>query len=109
MTLTLDGTSLTLAALAPLVRGEALQIKVAEAAFDAVRAARRVVDEHVEAGNVVYGLTTGFGKLKSVAVAREDLEQLQENLSAHAFPPWKRRWKIANGGFLRALNHQGVW
>ncbi len=79
-TLTLDGHSLTLAALSPLVRGEEVEIAVTPASLEAVEAARAVVDRYVEAGDVVYGLTTGFGKLKSVAVAREDLEQLQENL-----------------------------
>lgn len=79
-TLTLDGNSLTLADLAPLVRGEDLTIAVTPGSLEAVKAARDVVDRYVEAGDVVYGLTTGFGKLKSVAVAREDLEQLQENL-----------------------------
>ncbi len=79
-TLTLDGNSLTLADLSPLVAGEDLKLAVTPGSLEAVRAARRVVDAHVEAGDVVYGLTTGFGKLKSVAIAREDLVQLQENL-----------------------------
>lgn len=79
-TLTLDGTSLTLQDLEPLVRGEACTLSVTEAALECVRAARKVVDDHVEAGDIVYGLTTGFGKLKSVAVERADLAQLQENL-----------------------------
>ncbi len=39
-----------------------------------------MVDAHVEAGDVVYGLTTGFGKLKSIAVPRADLRELQHNL-----------------------------
>jgi histidine ammonia-lyase len=46
----------------------------------AVRAARKIVVDHVEGGDVVYGLTTGFGKLKNVAIAEEDLEELQRNL-----------------------------
>lgn len=79
-TLTLDGTSLTLAALEPLTRGETLRLEVTERAREAVRAARKVVDDHVAAGDVVYGLTTGFGKLKSVAIRNEDLAELQENL-----------------------------
>lgn len=80
----LDGRSLTIDGLADLVHGgpraDAFQLEVPASAREAVRAARQVVDSHVEAGDIVYGLTTGFGKLKSVAIAREDLERLQENL-----------------------------
>ncbi len=78
--LTLDGCSLVLADLAPLLAGEDLQLSVSKQALKRVRAARVVVEDHVKAGDVVYGLTTGFGKLKSVAIQSEDLEELQRNL-----------------------------
>lgn len=78
--LTLDGSSLALSDLAPLLAGEPLQLAVSKEAMKRVRAARRVVEDHVAAGDVVYGLTTGFGKLKSVAIKTEDLETLQRNL-----------------------------
>jgi len=78
--LSLDGRSLNLPDLAPVIRGETVELSVTEAARDAVRAARNLVDQHVESGNAVYGLTTGFGKLKNVAIERGDLAQLQENL-----------------------------
>ncbi len=42
--------------------------------------ARELVERHVARGDVVYGLTTGFGKLKNVAIPAADLAQLQENL-----------------------------
>ena len=45
-----------------------------------VRDARGVVDRAVSNDEVVYGLTTGFGKLRSVAIASEDLAGLQRNL-----------------------------
>jgi len=79
-TLILDGRGLTLAVLDGLVRGEEVHLEVADAARVAVRRAREMVDRHVAAGDVVYGLTTGFGKLKNVAIAVEDLETLQQNL-----------------------------
>jgi histidine ammonia-lyase len=84
--LILDGRSLALTNFAVLLReslasgGPALQLAVAPAALKRVRAARRLVEQHVAAGDVVYGLTTGFGKLKSVAIAAADLEELQRNL-----------------------------
>ncbi len=78
--LVLDGRSLSLADLEPVLRGEEVRLSIAPSALEAVRRARAVVDAHVEAGDVVYGLTTGFGKLKSVAIPRADLVQLQQNL-----------------------------
>ncbi|MCP3914589.1 MAG: histidine ammonia-lyase [bacterium] len=79
-TLTLDGRSLTLADLAPIARGEALRLRIAKDALTDVRRSRAMVDERVGAGAVVYGLTTGFGRLKNTAIAVADLEQLQRNL-----------------------------
>jgi histidine ammonia-lyase len=78
--LTLDGTRLTLSDLAGVYRGEDVRLEVAPDAAERVARARTVVDDHVEAGDVVYGLTTGFGKLKSVAIDRGDLRRLQLNL-----------------------------
>jgi len=79
-TLTLDGASLSLEDLAPLARGERLQLAVDEAAMVRVQASRDMVDDIVARGEVVYGLTTGFGKLKNVAIDRGDLASLQRNL-----------------------------
>jgi len=79
-TLRLDGQSLSLDDLAPLARGADLQLSVTKDAKSAVKRARKLVEDHVAAGDVIYGLTTGFGRLKSVAIATEDLETLQKNL-----------------------------
>lgn len=78
--LVLDGTSLTLAALEPVQTGQPVTLRLSADAKQRVKAARALVDEHVEAGNIVYGLTTGFGKLKSVAIDKADLATLQRNL-----------------------------
>ena len=78
--LRLDGTTLSLERLAPLVRGEDLHLTVSAGARALVKEARALVDELVEEGEVVYGVTTGFGKLKDVAVPSEDLVELQKNL-----------------------------
>ncbi|MEZ6015791.1 MAG: histidine ammonia-lyase [Planctomycetota bacterium] len=79
-TLHLDGSSLALDDLAPILAGEPIQLAVRESCLDGVRASRRMVDDRVERGDVVYGLTTGFGKLKNVAIPRADLQRLQQNL-----------------------------
>jgi len=78
--LQLDGRSLLLDDFLPLLHGEPVRLELAPAARSAVAAARALVDRHVEAGNIVYGLTTGFGKLKSIAIPRADLVTLQRNL-----------------------------
>jgi histidine ammonia-lyase len=76
----LDGTSLTMDDLVPCLRGLPVSLALAPEGKRRVQAARRVVDDHVRAGDVVFGLTTGFGKLKSVAIPPEKLEELQRNL-----------------------------
>jgi histidine ammonia-lyase len=77
--LSLDGSSLTLAALEDVAlagRGVAL----APSAREAVASARRVVDGAVARGDVVYGVTTGFGNFADVVIPRERIRELQLNL-----------------------------
>ncbi|HEV8111173.1 MAG TPA: histidine ammonia-lyase [Planctomycetota bacterium] len=78
--LALDGTSLTLDDLRSVVRDERVEVVVAPKARERIAAARALVEEHVRSGEAVYGLTTGFGKLKNVAIGAADIEKLQENL-----------------------------
>lgn len=79
-TLSLDGRSLQLDDLRPLARGEKVALAVSAATLENVARARTLVEEYVRSGEAVYGITTGFGKLKNVAIGAADLEQLQENL-----------------------------
>jgi histidine ammonia-lyase len=78
--LTLDGRSLTLDSLVPVIASGTLTLGVAASALDAVRVCREHVEKHLQRGDVVYGLTTGFGRLKNVAIDTADLETLQLNL-----------------------------
>ena len=84
--LSLDGQSLSLDDFQPLLSedlsgaGAGISLSVSKAAMKRVSQARKLVEDHVRAGNIVYGLTTGFGKLKSVAIDEENLEELQRNL-----------------------------
>ncbi|WP_036075869.1 aromatic amino acid lyase, partial [Limnohabitans sp. Rim47] len=41
---------------------------------------RKLVEELIERGEVVYGITTGFGKLADVMIPQEKVEELQRNL-----------------------------
>lgn len=78
--LILDGQSLLVEHLAPLFRGEEVRLSIDPAVAPRVQAARALVEAHVQRGDAVYGLTTGFGKLKNVAIDEADLTKLQENL-----------------------------
>ena len=79
-TLTLDGISLRIDDLAPVLRGERVALRISPAALLRVRSARELVERSIDSGKPIYGLTTGFGKLKNVAIDRADLGRLQENL-----------------------------
>jgi histidine ammonia-lyase len=77
--LVLDGSCLTLDGLeAVALRGQG--IAIAQGARTRVEAARRVVDDAVAAGRVVYGVTTGFGSFADVHIPGPRLRELQLNL-----------------------------
>ena len=77
--LLLDGQSLSLAGLEAVAR-EGSAVGLAASAREVVARARRVVDAAVDAGRVVYGVTTGFGNFADVVIAPERLRELQLNL-----------------------------
>ncbi len=45
-----------------------------------INRARKIVEKWVENGEVIYGVTTGFGEFANVNISNENLKQLQENL-----------------------------
>ena len=55
-------------------------ITLSEKAIAAVNKARAYVDEKLEKGEIIYGLTTGFGKFSDRFIPREDTAALQKNL-----------------------------
>ncbi len=75
----LDGKSLTLEILERLTAGGA-EVRLAPAALDRMAAARTVVEQVLQNGQVIYGVNTGFGKLSDVRIPHEDLKTLQRNL-----------------------------
>ena len=56
------------------------QAKLSDDAEDKIRKSRAVVDRIVETETRTYGINTGFGRLSTVAISREDNDQLQKNL-----------------------------
>ncbi len=77
--LVLDGQSLSLAGL-EAVACHRRPVRLGAAARAFVARSRRVVDDAVAAGRVVYGVTTGFGNFADVVIPRDRLLDLQRNL-----------------------------
>ena len=75
----LDGNSLTLAHVED-VAARGVEVTLAPAARRRMEVTRAVVDGIVARNEVVYGVTTGFGKLSDVAIPPERLAELQINL-----------------------------
>jgi histidine ammonia-lyase len=77
--LALDGATLTLEALESVARTRRAVV-LSPSARDAVARARRVVDDAVTRGEVVYGVNTGFGSFADVVIPGDRLQELQLNL-----------------------------
>ena len=76
---TLDGGSLTIEQVRAVAVNRA-EVKLADASRQRMLRTRDVVAGIVERGEVVYGVTTGFGKLSEVAIPHDRLSELQVNL-----------------------------
>ncbi|HEY8164498.1 MAG TPA: aromatic amino acid lyase, partial [Gemmatimonadaceae bacterium] len=75
----LDGESLSLDQVEAVARYGS-PVTLAPGARARMQRTRDVVSQIVERGDVVYGVSTGFGKLSEVAIPRERLAELQINL-----------------------------
>ena len=76
--LALDGRHLTLEAVEAAALGG--RVRITAAARERVQRARDFVDRQFAAGDRIYGVTTGFGRLANIAVAPADAAELQLNL-----------------------------
>jgi histidine ammonia-lyase len=75
----LNGQALALSDIAAVaLNGE--QVKISSLAKPRILASRKVVEGIIARDAVVYGVTTGFGKLSDVRIPREALSDLQLNL-----------------------------
>ena len=77
--LRLDGASLTVADLLAVAEG-GRPVSLAAEARVRMQSTRDVVEGIAARGEVVYGVTTGFGKLSDIAIPADQLAQLQVNL-----------------------------
>jgi histidine ammonia-lyase len=74
-----DGGPLTPGQVVEVANGRAIA-RPGAALAERMDPARAVVDAVVESGEIVYGITTGFGALASTHIGREESESLQYNL-----------------------------
>ena len=75
----LKGESISLSQIAAVAHDEEA-VKISAIAQPRILASRKVVEEIIARDAVVYGVTTGFGKLSDVRIPRDALNQLQLNL-----------------------------
>ena len=75
----LNGQTLTLAEIVTVAFGDA-PVQISPSARPRILASRKVVEDIIGRGTVVYGVSTGFGKLSDVRIRHDDLGELQLNL-----------------------------
>ncbi len=83
-TLTIDGDHLTLEDVVAVAQAwlqpEALKVTLSPEAHDKVNRSRQAVEEFVARGEIIYGITTGFGAFKDRIIPPDQVTQLQRNI-----------------------------
>jgi histidine ammonia-lyase len=83
--LILDGESLTIEDVLAVAKHPEIQVSISAEAWSKVRRAAQAVQDFVARGEIVYGITTGFGAFKDRIISPDQVEQLQRNiLVSHA-------------------------
>jgi histidine ammonia-lyase len=102
----LTGQDLTLEEFALVCREDA-PVALSEEAKRNIAESRKVVDQIVSEGRVVYGVTTGFGKFSDVVISCDECKLLQKNLivthAVGAGDPFPR--DAARGMLLLRINN----
>ena len=75
----ISGSPISLAQLNAVATGNE-RIELTDESRDRIRRSRAVVEKILEQGQVIYGISTGFGKLSDVKIESDALRQLQLNL-----------------------------
>ncbi|HID64370.1 MAG TPA: histidine ammonia-lyase, partial [Anaerolineae bacterium] len=83
-TLTIDGDHLTLEDVVAVARAwsqpRTLKVVLSPEAREKVRRSRQAVEEFVAHGEIIYGITTGFGAFKDRIIPPDQVTQLQHNI-----------------------------
>ena len=75
----LDGNTLSPAEAMAVATGSA-KLEITQDSWDRIINSRKVVEEILRSGEVVYGINTGFGSLVNTTIDSEKLQELQINL-----------------------------
>jgi histidine ammonia-lyase len=75
----IDGEHLTFAQLYRIVH-QREQVEISSSARERMNASRKVIENLIQSDAAVYGVNTGFGKMASVRISREQIGELQVNL-----------------------------
>lgn len=75
----IDGTNLTVS-LVHQIASDGARVTLDDRAREQIRAARDVVEDAVARNGSIYGVTTGFGRLKNVRIEPAEAKALQRNL-----------------------------
>ena len=78
MNVVVNGHSLSVDQVAAVARGQ--RVELAASAYEAIEKARAYVESVVSRKQLVYGITTGFGRFSDVVIDEKDVGQLQLNL-----------------------------
>ncbi len=102
----ITGNSLTLQEVAAVCRNN-YEVELSKSAVDKIKESRKIVDEFVDNEDVVYGITTGFGRFSDVSISKEESKLLQKNLIVtHAVGAGKPfETEIVRGIILLRINN----
>jgi histidine ammonia-lyase len=75
----LTGENLRLENIAQVARGDA-KVSISAQALERIKKSRDYIDRRLSAGEVMYGVNTGFGAFSSVRISDAEIEDLQRNL-----------------------------
>jgi len=79
MTIILDGSGLTVEKLVRIARrGE--KVKLAPDALERIKVCRAMLEEKIQAREIMYGVNTGIGEFSEVVLTGEQVEQFQQYL-----------------------------
>ncbi|MEN8242746.1 MAG: aromatic amino acid lyase, partial [Chloroflexota bacterium] len=79
MSIILDGSGLTIEKLVAIARhGE--QVELAPDALERIKICRAMLEEKIEAGEIMYGVNTGIGEFSEVVLNDEQVMQFQRYL-----------------------------
>ncbi|MCX7875142.1 MAG: histidine ammonia-lyase [Melioribacteraceae bacterium] len=79
MKLIIDGESLTFEKIENFLKNN-LHVELSNNAKKNILKSRNQVEEWINKGEVIYGVTTGFGDFSNVRISTKDIKKLQENL-----------------------------